>query len=129
MPLKTGPYDAANYLDSDAAIAAYLSEAMETNDAGLIADAIGAVARARGMSEIAESAGVSRPSLYRALSADGNPELDTVLRVLGAFNVGLAAVPQAAGRRAATAAKSARKPAVHRRKAGTAYAAAVMAKR
>lgn len=96
MAVKTRPFDAAAYLDSDAAIAAYMTEALETNDAKLIARALGAVARARGMSDVARSAGVSRESLYRALSAEGNPELGTVLRVLSAFNIRLSAVPQSA---------------------------------
>jgi probable addiction module antidote protein len=74
MPLNTRPCEAAAYLDSDAAIAAYLTEALETNDPGLIADALGAVARGRGMSEVTRAAGASRASLYRALSAEGNPE-------------------------------------------------------
>jgi len=123
MPLKTRLYDAAAYLDSEEAISAYLAEAFETKDPGLIADAIGAVARARGMSDVAHAAGVSRSSLYKALRPDGNPELGTVLRVLSAFNVGLTAVPQAA-RRAATARKTARKAPTHGRRAATAYAAA-----
>jgi probable addiction module antidote protein len=115
MPLKTRPYDAAAYLNTDAAIAAYLTEALETNDPALIADALGAVARARGMSEVARSAGISRASLYRALSAEGNPELSTVLRVLNLFKLRLAAVPQRA--RKDTVAAKARKAAARRQSA------------
>lgn len=106
MRLKTRPYDAAAYLDSAEAVVAYLAEAFETNDAGLIADALGAVARARGMSEVARSAGVSRASLYRALSGEGNPELDTVIRVLNTFKLRLSTVPQ----RARSPARGAAKP-------------------
>lgn len=120
MPLKTRPYDAAAYLDSEEAIAAYLTEALETNDPALIADALGAVARARGMSEVARSAGISRASLYRALSAEGNPELGTVLRVLNLFKLRLAAVPQHS-RKAAAAAKAG-KAAAQRRRAAMAHA-------
>ena len=94
MPLKTRPYDAAATLDGEEAIAASLTEALETNDPAPVADARGAVARARGMSGVARSAGISRASLYRALSAEDNPELGTVLRVLDLFKLRLAAVPQ-----------------------------------
>lgn len=93
MAIETTRFDASEYLDSDEVIAAYISEAFETNDPGLIAAAIGDIARARGMTAIAAAAGVSRQALYRGLSRDGNPELATLLRVLQAFGVQLAAVP------------------------------------
>ena len=90
---KTKPFDPAEYLDDSESIAAYLSDALESGDPAFIADALGVVARARGMSEVAREAGVSRESLYRALSADGNPEFATVLRVIQALGLQLAAVP------------------------------------
>jgi probable addiction module antidote protein len=73
-----------------------LSDALETNDAAFIAEAIGTAARARGMSEIAREAGVSRENLYRALSGDTKPEFETIVRVLAALGVQLAAKPRAA---------------------------------
>jgi probable addiction module antidote protein len=85
--VKTQPFDPAEYLDSDAAIAAYMTEAMETDDPSFVADALGVVARARGMTEVAREAGVSRESLYRALSAEGNPEFATVMRVVRALGL------------------------------------------
>jgi probable addiction module antidote protein len=88
---KTRPYDSAEYLDSAEAIAEYLSEAFETNDAAFISQAIGTAARARGMTDIAREAGVSRENLYRSLSGHTKPEFDTILRVLAALGVQLAA--------------------------------------
>lgn len=90
---KTKPFDPAEYLDDSESIAAYLTDALESEDPAFVADALGVVARARGMSEVARKAGVSRESLYRALSADGNPEFATVLRVLQALDLRLSAVP------------------------------------
>ncbi len=93
MTLDTRPFDPAEYLDDPDAIAAHMNEAFETGDAGFIADALGTVARARGMTDIAREAGLSRESLYRALSADGNPEFGTVLRVVQALGLRLSASP------------------------------------
>ncbi len=70
-----------------------MSEALESNDPAFVADALGVIARARGMSEVAREAGLSRESLYRALSVDGNPEFATVLRVVRALGLQLSAVP------------------------------------
>ncbi len=92
-PLKTPPFDPAEYLDDSEAIAAYLSEALATEDPAFIADALGVVARAHGMSAIALQSGLSRESLYRALSPDGNPEFATVLRVLRAMGLRLSTTP------------------------------------
>jgi probable addiction module antidote protein len=80
--LKTTAYDSAQYLDSSEAVSAYMEEALETEDPVFIAQGLGTVARARGMSEIAKQAGLSRESLYKALSSEGNPEFGTVLRVM-----------------------------------------------
>lgn len=91
--VKTRPFDPAEYLDDSESIAAYMSDALESEDPGFIADALGVVARARGMSEVAREAGVSRESLYRSLSTDGNPEFATVLCVIRALGLRLSAVP------------------------------------
>jgi probable addiction module antidote protein len=93
MPVKSRPFDPAAYLDSDEAIAAYLTEALESNDPGFIADSLGVVARARGMTQVARDAGLSRESLYRTLGPEGNPELSTLLRVLGVLGLRLAVRP------------------------------------
>lgn len=85
--LKTRPFDPAKYLDNDEAIADYLTDALETGDPAFVSDALGVVARARGMSDVARTAGMSRESLYRALSADGNPKFETVLRVMRALGL------------------------------------------
>lgn len=88
---ETQPYDSADYLDTKEAVAEYLSAAMEEGDAALFRTALGVAARACGMTQIAREAGLSRESLYRALSDDGNPSLDTALRVLKAMNIRLVA--------------------------------------
>jgi probable addiction module antidote protein len=93
--VKTAPFDAAEYLDSPEAIAHYLSEALETEDMEYIARAIGAVARAQGMTSVAREAGLSRENLYKALGAGGNPEFDTVIKVLHALGLQLVAKPKA----------------------------------
>jgi len=93
---KAQLFDAADYLDSPQAIADYLTEAFETGDNAFIAEAIGTVARAQGMSGVAREAGLSRENLYRALSADGHPEFATVLKVLDAMGIQLTAKPKAA---------------------------------
>ena len=71
MPLETYPYDSARYLDCDEAIAGYLEAAFETDDPSFIVHAFGVAARARGMTQIARDAGLSRESLYRALGENG----------------------------------------------------------
>lgn len=98
MAIKTTPFDAAEYLDSDEAIAAYLDEALESADPAHIAHALGVVARAKGMTEIARGAGVSREHLYRALKETGNPELATVVRVLQALGLRLSTQPITKGK-------------------------------
>jgi probable addiction module antidote protein len=98
---KAKPFDAADYLDSPQAIAAYLSEAFATGEDDLIARALGTVARVKGMKAVAEEAGVSRENLYRSLSAGGKPELGTVMKVLGALDVQLVAKPKGRTKRAA----------------------------
>jgi probable addiction module antidote protein len=93
MAVKTTRYDTAEYLDSERKIAAYMDAVLEQGDASLVTHALGVAARARGMAQIARETGLSRESLYRALSAEGNPELGTVLKVLKALGVRLSATP------------------------------------
>lgn len=97
MAKKAPVFDAAEYLDNPEIIARYLSEALESGDPRLITKAIGTVARAEGMTSVARAAGLNRESLYRALDAGGNPELDTLVKVLSALGVRLTAKPS--GRR------------------------------
>jgi probable addiction module antidote protein len=92
--LKTYPYDSAEYLPSSDAIHAYMEEALETDDSAFIAKALGTIARARGMSQIAKKAGLSRESLYKSLSKEGNPEFDTVIRVMQALGLRFSVTPQ-----------------------------------
>ncbi len=92
---KAKPFDAADYLDSPEMIAAYLTEAFESDDPAAIAMAIGAVARARGMSAVAEQAGLSRENLYRSLGGEAKPEFGTVIKVLHALGMSLIAQPHA----------------------------------
>jgi probable addiction module antidote protein len=93
MGTKTKRWDPAEHLDSDDAVVAYVDAALEDGDPALVAAALGDVARARGMSQIARDSGLSRESLYKALSADGNPEFSTVLRVMKAIGLRLTAAP------------------------------------
>jgi probable addiction module antidote protein len=73
-----------------------MNEALETGDPSFIADAVGVLARARGMSKVAKDAGLSRESLHRALSPEGNPEFATMLKVLAALRLKLKAAPGSA---------------------------------
>jgi probable addiction module antidote protein len=89
--LKTRPFDAANYLDSAEAIGIYLADIFETEDHALIAHALGTVTRAKGMTEVARKTGLSRESLYKALSAEGNPDFATILKVMRALDLKITA--------------------------------------
>lgn len=84
-------YDPAEDLTSDKAIAIFMTEAFETGDASYIAHALGVVARARGMTQIASQTGLSREQLYRSFSEHGNPTLKTTLTVLKALGIDLTA--------------------------------------
>jgi probable addiction module antidote protein len=86
-------FDAAPYLGSEEAVAAYLTDILAANDAGLFAGALGDIARARGMTEIAKAAGITREALYKALRPGSEPRLDTVNRVCTALGVRLVAEP------------------------------------
>jgi probable addiction module antidote protein len=92
---KALAFDAAEFLDSDEAISGYMSEAFATQDAGFIAHALGVVARAKGMAQIAADTGLSREQLYRSFSAEGNPTLKTTLAVMSALGIDLHATPTA----------------------------------
>jgi probable addiction module antidote protein len=87
--IETTPYDSSEYLDSQEAVEAYMEEALATDDPAFIAKALGVVARARGMSHIAKQTGLSRESLYKSLSAEGNPEFGTIIRVMDALGLKL----------------------------------------
>lgn len=84
---KLPKFDTAEFLDSAEAIAAYLEEAFQDEDPVEIAKALGNVARAKGMTEISRKTGLSRESLYKALSGEGNPEFATVLKVMKALDL------------------------------------------
>jgi len=99
MP-KTTRFDAAEYLDSEERQVAHITTALETGDADFVRDALGVVARARGMGEVAKNAGLNRESLYKALGEAGNPEFATVMRIVRALGLTLSARP--AVRRRAT---------------------------
>ena len=119
--LDLDEFDPAEYIASDEAAAAYITQALETNDAAVFAAAVGDVARARGMTEIAKLSGLAREGLYKALRPNSQPRMETITRVLGALGVRLVAqvipaeqraqpdVPRAAPKLSAT--KSALAPA------------------
>lgn len=92
---KTSPYDVAEHLRTPEEMAAYLDAWLEDapDDVSGIARALGDIARAKGMSQVAKEAGLSRESLYRALSEGGNPSFATVLKVARALGVRLHAQP------------------------------------
>jgi probable addiction module antidote protein len=93
MAIETLPFDAARYLQSAEAQTELLSDAFASGDARYIATALGVVARARGMTQVAREAGVTREALYKALSEDGDPRLTTLLGVLKALGIRLSAAP------------------------------------
>jgi len=87
MALETIRYDTADHLKTKEDIAAYLEAVFEDGDPALITHALGVIARAEGMTEVAKQAGLTRASLYKALSADGHPEFATVLKVVQALGL------------------------------------------
>ena len=87
--MKTSTFDIADYLDDDEMIKEYLDTILEEGDSGEIVVALGHVAKAIGMSKIAEQTGLSRPSLYKALSENAKPQFDTILKVLRAVGSNL----------------------------------------
>ena len=93
MALNTTPFDSAKYLTDNKAVAAYLSDMMEAGDASVLAAALGNIARARGMAQIAQDAGIGREALYKALRPGAQPRFDTISRVCSALGVRLVALP------------------------------------
>ncbi|MCJ2071033.1 putative addiction module antidote protein [Methylobacterium sp. J-030] len=89
----TRPFDVATYIRTPAEAAAYLSAALEENDPAAFRQALGDVARAHGMTAVADASGLGRESLYKALSQGGNPSLDTVQRVIAALGLTMAVIP------------------------------------
>jgi probable addiction module antidote protein len=96
MTEKLTTYDPANALVDDEEIAFFMADALETGDAAYIAKALGVVARAKGMTEIAQKTGLSREQLYRSFSERGNPTLKTTLAVMRALGIELTAKPHVA---------------------------------
>ena len=86
---KATAWDAADYLGTEADIAAYLSAAFEDGNTSVIAAALGDVARAKGMTRLSKETGITRDGLYKALSPTGNPSFDTVQKVIKAFGLKL----------------------------------------
>jgi probable addiction module antidote protein len=91
MTEKFSRYDVAEYLDTPEEMAAYLAAAIDeaNGDAAFIAKALGDIARAKGMTQIARESGLSRESLYKALSGERSPEFDTILKVINALGLKL----------------------------------------
>jgi probable addiction module antidote protein len=86
---QTHPWDVAEHLKTEEDMALYLEAALEEADPALVAAALGDIARAKGMAQIARKAGMGRESLYKALSPEGNPEFATVLKVVRALGLRL----------------------------------------
>jgi probable addiction module antidote protein len=86
---KTLRWDPAEHLNTEKEMAAYLEAAFENGEPSLVAAALGDIARARGMTQLAHDTGLGRESLYKALSPNGNPEFGTILKVIGALGLRL----------------------------------------
>lgn len=93
---KTIPWDPAEHLETEADMAAYLEAALDEGDPALVAAALGDIARAKGMTQLARETGLGRESLYKALSPSGNPEFATVMKVVAALGLKLHATPAGA---------------------------------
>ena len=85
----TTVWDPAEHLETEEDVAAYLEAALEEGDSALITAALGDIARAKGMTQVARQAGLGRESLYKALSSSGNPEFSTILKVIQALGLRL----------------------------------------
>ncbi len=112
-PRKLIPFDAARYLDSDEAIAEYMTAVLEAEDPDLLLLALSDVARAKGMAQVAKDAGLGRESLYKALAPGAKPRFETVVKVARALGVRFTAEPAvaAAPRRRLTSRSTVRRPA------------------
>ena len=95
MTLKATPFDPADHLKDDDDFVIFLADALESGHPGVVLDALGAVARAKGMADVAEKAGLGRESLYKALKDGALPRFDTVLRVIQALGLRLPAAKAA----------------------------------
>lgn len=93
MTAKISAFDIAQHLETEADIQEFLSETAQQGSASDFIHALGIAARAKGMSEVAKQAGVTRASLYKSLADDGNPHFDTVFRVCAALGVRLVTQP------------------------------------
>ena len=91
--LQTVAFDASSYLDDDASVAEYMNAVLETQDPDLLLLALGDVARARGMAQVARDAGLGRENLYKALAPGARPRLDTVMKVAQALGIRLSVRP------------------------------------
>jgi len=91
--IKTRPFDMANHLGSEEEIAEYLRQVLEDNDPGELAQALGVIARARGMTQLARDTGLSRESLYKSLSGERAPSSDTLFKVIRAMGFKLSLQP------------------------------------
>ena len=89
MPIETVPFDAADHLKTEQDQVDFIADALQEGDPAYVAHALGIVARARGMADVAKGAGITREALYRALSATGDPKLSTVLGVTKALGIKL----------------------------------------
>ncbi|MBF0785780.1 putative addiction module antidote protein [Muribacter muris] len=85
--IETNRFDIVKYLDSDEAIALYLNEIAETGDTNDFIVALGDVARAKGIADIAHKTGLARESIYKALTSGSKPRFDTVMRIMQALNL------------------------------------------
>jgi probable addiction module antidote protein len=95
-PVKTTVWDPAEYLETEEQAAAYLEDIFKSGDPDLIVAAIGDVARARGMSKVADDANLGRESLYKSLSQGGNPSFATVLKVMDILGYKMQIMPKSA---------------------------------
>ena len=93
MTLKTQPFEAARFLEDDEAVAVFITSILEENNPALLAAALGEVAKARGMAQVAEKSGMAREALYKALRCDSQPRFETIARVCAALGVKLVAQP------------------------------------
>lgn len=92
---KLRPWDSAQHLKTEEEMLLYLEACLEEGDAALVTHALGVIAKARGMTQLARDTGLSRESLYKALSGEGNPEFATVMKVVKALGFQLHASPTA----------------------------------
>lgn len=93
MVVKLSTFDPAEYLETDDDIAFFLNDALATGNPGYIAHAVGVVARAKGMTDLAKKTGIAREQLYRSFSGNGNPTLKTTFAVLEALGIKLTTKP------------------------------------